>query len=111
MEKVLVINSESMGKGDEALGKRLIGAFLRKLWANPERPSAIIFYNSGVKLAAEGSEVLDAINGLYEAGVDLLACGTCVDYYGLRNKLVSVRISNMDEISSIMLRAEKLITV
>jgi len=111
MEKVLVIGSECLGRGDDALGKKLMGAFLRKIWANPDKPSTIIFYNSGVKLSAKGSEALDAIHGLCEAGVDLLACGTCVDSYGLHDTLVATRISNMEEITSILLKSGNVITV
>lgn len=111
MQKVLVINSEFLGKGDDILGQRLMGSFLRRIWANQDRPEAIIFYNSAVKLCAKGSEALDAVYGLFEAGVDLLACGTCVSFFELQDKLEAVRISNMDEISTILLTSEKVITV
>lgn len=111
MKKVIIINSDSLGRGDEALGQRLMGAFLRKLWAREEKPDAIIFYNSGVKLMAKGSAVLDALDGLYGSGVDILACGTCVEYYNLGNDIQVGRVSNMEEIVSILMKAESVVTV
>src|SRR6056297_3311682 len=99
MEKVIIINDESFGKGSEELGKKLMGAFLRKIWSKEEKPEKIILYNSGVKIAAKGSYVLDAVNGLFESGVDILACGTCVEHFGLENSLEAARLSNMDEIA------------
>lgn len=111
MERVIIVNSEFFGKGDEWLGKKLLGAFLRKVWANSNKPDAIILYNSGVKIAATGSEMLEVIVGLHESGVDILACGTCVSHYGLEHAMHSARISNMDEIAGIMLSADHVVTV
>lgn len=111
MEKIIIINDESFGKGDEALGKRLMGAFLRKIWASPVKPETIILYNSGVKLAARGSEVLDAMNGLHEAGIDILACGTCIDHFNLRDDLIAARVSNMEEIVGYMMNNERVLTI
>lgn len=111
MKKVIVINSDSMGSGDANLGQRLMGAFLRKLWAREEKPDTIICYNGGVKLMAKGSAVLDVLSGLQEAGVDILACGTCIEHYNLVNDIKVGRISNMEEIASIFMTAESVITV
>jgi selenium metabolism protein YedF len=111
MERVIVINSDVFGKGDRELGEKLMGAFLKKIWIRKEKPEAIIFYNSGVKLTAKGSTVLDALNGLSDLGVDLLACGTCIDYYGLKDEMMIGRVSNMEEISSMMMDAKSVITV
>lgn len=111
MKNVIIINSEYMGKGNDELGKTLIGVFLRKLWAKEEKPDAIILYNSAVKLIAKESSVLDAFDGLSSAGVDILACGTCVEFYQLKESVVVGRISNMDEISSLLLSADKVITI
>ncbi|MFZ7102507.1 MAG: sulfurtransferase-like selenium metabolism protein YedF [Peptococcaceae bacterium] len=111
MDKVIIINSESFGHGSEELGKKLMGAFLRKIWAGEDKPAAIILYNSGVKIAAAGSYVLDAVTGLMEAGVDIIACGTCVEYFKLEDSLQAARISNMEEISAIMLAAKSVVTL
>jgi selenium metabolism protein YedF len=111
MKKVVIINSDSLGRGDDNLGQRLMGAFLRKLWAREEKPDAIICYNGGVKLIAKGSAVLDVLSGLQEAGVDILACGTCIEHFNLVNDIKVGRISNMEEIASIFMTAESVITV
>lgn len=111
MSELIIINSEFMGKGNDELGKTLTGVFLRKLWAQEKKPDAIILYNSAVKLIAEGSEVLDAMDGLFSSGADILACGTCVDFYHLKNSIKIGRVSNMDEICSMLMQAEKVITI
>ena len=76
-----------------------------------EETDAIILYNSAVKLIADGSEVLDAMDGLYSSGADILACGTCVDFYNLKNSIKTGRVSNMEEICSLLMQAEKVITI
>lgn len=110
MDRVIIINSNSFGKGDEKLGEKLMGAFLKKIWVKIDKPDAIIFYNSGAKLVANDSSVLDALNGLYECGVELLACGTCLQHFGI-DEIAVGRVSNMEEISSIMMEANSVITV
>lgn len=111
MSEIIIINSEIMGKGNEELGKILIGAFLRKLWAQEKKPDYIILYNSAVKLIAESSKVLDAMDGLYSAGVDIVACGTCIEFYQLKDNIKTGRISSMDEICTLLMQADKVITV
>lgn len=111
MKTAVVINSESFGKGDDELGKKLMGAFLRKLWAGEPAPDVIICYNAGVKLLAQGSLVLDAFDGLYLKDIEIIACGTCIDHYELRNSIKIGRRTDMTEIVSIMMDADKVITV
>lgn len=111
MRTAIIINNESFGKGDDELGKKLMGAFLRKLWVKDELPEVIVCYNSGVKLMAKGSQVLDALHGLFEKGVDIIACGTCIDHYDLGNSIEVGRRSDMVEIVSIMMDYDKVITV
>lgn len=111
MKTSVILNDESMGKGDVELGKKLLGAFLRKLWVSEQLPDVIICYNSGVKLVAKGSIVLDALDGLSSKGVDIISCGTCIDHYDLRNSVMAGRISDMMEIVSIMIGSDKVITI
>ena len=111
MKKTIVVNSEVMGCGSDELGATLMGSFLRKLWGSKEKPERILFYNSAVKLMAEGSPVLDALDGLADAGVDLIACGTCVTFFDLKDKMVIGRISDMNEISTAMLNSDKAVTI
>jgi selenium metabolism protein YedF len=111
MGKTVIVNSEIMGSGSEELGRRLMGSFLRKLWGSDTKPARLIFYNAGVKLLAKGSPVLEALDGLSEAGVDLIACGTCVAHYQLGDKLVVGRVSDMKEITSSMLTSQSTVTI
>ncbi|MBN2259931.1 MAG: sulfurtransferase-like selenium metabolism protein YedF [Clostridiales bacterium] len=111
MKKVFVLNSEYFGHGDNKLGNQLMGAFLKKVWGKDEKPDAIIFYNSAVKLLARGSDYLDALTGLEEAGVELLACGTCINSYELKEHMEVGLISGMQEIVEIMMEAESVITI
>lgn len=111
MSYILVLNHDTMGHGDTQLGEKLIGACLKKFWAKTHKPKAICFYNSGVKLLVEGSPVLDVLDGLEHAGVELLACGTCLDYYQITDLLKLGHISNMDEIVNYMILADKVITL
>ena len=110
MKTTIIINSETLGRGDEELGKTLMGSFLRKLMILEDKPNSIIFYNSAVKLLTKELHVLDALHSLFEAGVDLIACGTCVGFYDLEDKLEVGRISNMEEIIRELGKSDKVIT-
>ncbi len=111
MQQVVIVNSEGLGHGSDELGKQLMGAFLKKIWASDTKPQQIVFYNSGVKLLGPGSALLDVLNGLFDCGVDLVACGTCAAYFKLDDKLTVGRISNMQEIVSILMDCDKVITI
>jgi selenium metabolism protein YedF len=106
---VVYINSHLLGDGDDALGSFLMKAFLRTLLDLEERPNRLILINSGVQLASEGSKVLDTLIALSENGVEILSCGTCLDFYGLKEKLKVGVVSNMHEIIQSMLEADCLI--
>jgi selenium metabolism protein YedF len=110
IKKVVVyINSQFLGIGDEALGTILMRSFLKTLLDMEMKPSRLILINSGVRLAAEGSEVLDTIRALSEKGIEILACGTCLDFYGLKEKLRVGKVSNMYDIAQSLLEADCLI--
>jgi hypothetical protein len=111
MKRVVVVHGDTIGVGSDELGAKQMGSFLRKLQANPDKPDAMIFYNSGVKLLSEGSSVLDAMDALFRAGVDLIACATCVGYYGLGDKMTTGRIGDMQEVVSILMSAGVVVTV
>jgi intracellular sulfur oxidation DsrE/DsrF family protein len=110
MNTVIVINSERFGVSDNELGEKLIGSFLRKLWANVEKPKTMVFYHTGIKLLTKDSLVLDAIEALSKAGVDLVACGTCAGYYDVRDDILFGRISDMAEIVGIIMGSDKVVT-
>jgi len=106
MTATIVINSQHFGHGENELGAKLMGNFLRKLWSLENKPRKIVFYNTGVKLLAEGSAVLDALNALSEAGVELIACGTCVTDLQLKGKLALGRVSDMQEIAAALMAGD-----
>ena len=110
MKTAIILKGETLGQGDDVLGQQLMGSFLRKLWASREKPDFILFYNSAVRLLASGSAVLDALEGLSNAGVDLIACGTCVCFYELKDKLMAGRVSDMQEIVDLLMKVEKVVT-
>ncbi|MBR0405443.1 MAG: sulfurtransferase-like selenium metabolism protein YedF [Eggerthellaceae bacterium] len=93
--RVVVVPSEVMGHGDEELGNVLIKAFIFALTQQDELPDSILFYNGGVKLTVEGSPVLDDLNKLANAGVEILSCGTCLMHFGLQEKLAIGEATNM----------------
>jgi len=109
-EKVVVyINSHLLGVGEDRLGSILMRSFLKTLLDLETKPSRLILINSGVWLASEGSEVLETLRGLSEEGVEILSCGTCVDFYGLKEKVKVGVISNMYDIAQSLLEADRLI--
>ncbi len=98
MANVLVVTSQTMGSGDDELGAMLIASFFRKLAGSENKPEQIIFYNAGVKLLADGSHALDGLILLADAGVDLVACGTCVEFFQLGDRLKVGRVGTMQGI-------------
>jgi hypothetical protein len=109
VKSLIIIGSERFGRGPEDLGGQLMGSFLRKVWAGKNKPDAIIFYNSGALLLSEHSTCLDALHGLAESGVDLILCGTCAAYYGIKNPPAG-RISDMNEIVSLLMAGDKVLS-
>ncbi len=109
-EKVVVyINSNLMGVGEEALGATLMRSFLHVLSDMERKPSTLIFINSGVWLTTEGSPVLEDLQNLSKNGVAILSCGTCLDFYKLKEKLKVGVISNMYDIAKTLFEADRLI--
>ena len=109
-EKVVIyINSNLLGVGDEVLGSILMRAFLKTLLDMEPKPSRLIFIHSGVRLTSEGSEVLDTLKVLFEKGVEILSCGTCLDFYGLKEKVKVGIVTNMYEITKSLLEADRLV--
>jgi intracellular sulfur oxidation DsrE/DsrF family protein len=107
---VLVINTDQMGHGDRELGHRLLGTCLRKL-ASADDLETIILYNAGVLLAVKESYAAVELRLLHERGAEVLVCGTCVDHFGIRDRLMVDRVSNMDEILATLRAAGKVITL
>ena len=85
--KHILIQSEGLGTGDKKLGKLLIASFLRLLGEREDKPEAITFLNTGFKLVCEGSQVIEHVRKLENAGVEILACTTCLEYFDLEDNL------------------------
>ena len=101
---VVAITSPRMGTGNDELGAVLIKGFIFALTQQDELPSTILFYNGGATLTTEGSASLEDLKSLEAQGVEILTCGTCLNYYGLADKLQVGDVTNMYVI------AEKLTT-
>ena len=84
-----------MGHGDDVLGDVLIKAFFFALTQQDDLPDSILFYNSGVKLTCEGSPVLEDLDKLANAGVDIFSCGTCLKHFDIEDKLAVGAVTNM----------------
>ncbi len=105
---VVLIESDRIGTGNDELGALLMRGFLYALTERDERPEAIIMMNHGVLLAIEGSEALENLGRLADLGVELLACGTCLEFLGVKNRLAIGRVSNMYEIADRLCEASVL---
>lgn len=92
---VVVLSSDKMGEGDEELGKVLIKGFIYAITQLDKYPKAVLLYNSGVKLSSEGSDSLEDLKVLEENGVEILSCGTCLNFYNLQDKLQVGKVTNM----------------
>jgi hypothetical protein len=104
--RVLLLGSEGMGQGDAGLGLTILGNFLKTLVANPLHPDKIICWNAGVKLLTQDSPVAGALQDLEGIGVEILACKTCVDFFGLHGQLKAGEVSTMPIITDLLLRCE-----
>lgn len=108
---VLLIGSDTMGRGEEELGGILIRSFFNTLNGMDSLPLKIIFVNRGVKLIANPSEVVEDLKALCEKGVEVLACGTCLEFFKLKNDIQVGQISNMYAIAESLLRAGKVVAL
>ena len=109
-DKVVVIRSHVMGEGDPELGKVLIKGFIYALSQQEELPKTILFYNGGACLTCEGSASLDDLKELEHRGVKILTCGTCLNFYGLSEKLKVGEVTNMYEIAATMSKASLIVS-
>lgn len=106
---VILVGKDSMGEGSDELGKVLIKGYFYTLTEAKPFPKAILFINSGVRLTTEGSEVIEHIRKLESEGVEILSCGTCLDYFNLKDKLIVGGVSNMYTIVETMNEAKNTI--
>ena len=108
---VLVVSSDIMGRGEAELGNILVRGFFHTLGEVEPLPQRILFFNTGVRLACTGSPVLDDLRALEDKGIELLVCGTCLNYLELTEQLAAGQVSNMYDIAETMLSAGKVVNL
>lgn len=107
--RVVVLSSNRMGTGDDRLGEKLMKAFIFALASQDEVPEKIICYNSGAYLTTEDPDTIKDLRRLEAAGATVMTCGTCLDFYGLKDKLQVGIISNMYDIVEAQMKAAVII--
>jgi len=111
MATVVVLNKAQMGGGSEELGRKILATCLRKLPAAFPDLEALVLFNGGALLATNDSFVAQELTMLHDRGVEMLVCGTCVDFFGIRERLLFDPPSNMDAILAAMAKADKVVTI
>lgn len=106
---IVVVASDRMGEGNDELGKVLIKSFIFAVTQLEQLPKTMLFYNGGATLTTEGSDSLEDLKSLEAQGVEILTCGTCLDYYGLKDKLAVGGVTNMYSIVEAMAGAGRII--
>jgi selenium metabolism protein YedF len=108
---IILVTNNGMGNADETLQQKLIGKYFELIQQNNSLPNAICFYTNGVKLVVEGSPILEQLKSLEEAGVRLIVCSTCLEYFDLTEKVQVGIVGGMTDIIEAQVKAEKVITL
>lgn len=106
---VIVLSANVMGTGDEKLGTSLMKAFVFAVTKQDVLPETIVCYNTGAYLTCEGADTLEDMKILEAEGVNILTCGTCLDFYGIKDKLAVGSVTNMYEIVEVMEKAKSIV--
>lgn len=106
MGKVIFVNSDSLGRGDDELGSKLAPMLLYSLGQTEPKPEAVVLMNSGVRLACDGSAAVEHLQTLVDAGVNVYACGTCLDFFGLKESLAVGDVGNMNMTAELFMSHE-----
>ncbi len=107
--KVVAVSSPTMGDGDDRLGATLLRGFLYALTEQDAWPDTVLFYNGGAYLTTTGSDSIDDLRRLEDAGVEILTCGTCLNHYGLAENLAVGGVTNMYTIVELLMTADVVI--
>lgn len=106
---VVVLSGNVMGTGDEKLGKALMKAFVFAVTKQDQLPETILCYNTGAYLTCEGADTLEDMKSLETEGVKIFTCGTCLDFYGMKEKLAVGGVTNMYDIVETMEKARTIV--
>lgn len=107
--RVIQITADTMGSGDDELGALLMRSFVKTQADLERKPDVMIFYNAGVKLCCEDSLLLDDIRALESSGIEIIACGTCLNYFELGDQLAVGRVTDMLEIADRLASAGRVV--
>lgn len=99
---VVLVGADSLGRGSEELGHKLLGGLIYAFAHQDPLPKAMVFFNGGAHLTCEGSESLADVRDLESKGCEILTCGTCLDFYGIRDQLGVGGVTNLYRIAEIM---------
>jgi selenium metabolism protein YedF len=108
---VLFVTGKTIGQGEEKLGEKLLTAFFQVLEEGEDLPAHILLMHEGVKLSVEETPVLDVLKVLERKGVKIFSCGTCLDYYNIKDQLKVGQVGNMYGIKDILVKADKIINL
>ncbi len=108
---IILITREGMGSADTALQHKLLDTYLKLLIESNSLPAAICFYTDGVKLVVEGSPLVERLSEIEQKGVRLIICSTCLNYFGLSEKVRVGIVGGMSDILEAQSKASKVITL
>ncbi len=108
-KKLVVLRSGKMGEGSDELGTALMKSFIYALTELEELPETILLYNGGAYLSCEGSDSLEDLKSLEAQGVEIMTCGTCLNYYGIADRLAVGSVTNMYAIAEKIAEADTII--
>lgn len=106
---VIAVDTATMGRGNDELGKVLMKGFIFAVTQLETLPKTMLFYNGGATLTTEGSDSLEDLKSLEAQGVTIKTCGTCLNYYGLTEKLQVGEVTNMYDITETLSKAGKVV--
>ena len=106
---LVAVNTNIMGRGSDDLGQALMKGFIYAITQQEKLPKTVLLYNGGAKLSVEGSESLEDLKWLADNGVEIVTCGTCLNFYGLTEKLAVGIVTNMYSIVEYLMKADKVI--
>ncbi len=111
MGKIIFFNADKIGNKNPELGELLMKGFIYTLAELENKPGVLIFMNDGIRLTVEGSDSIGNLKKLEKSGVDILVCGTCLEYLKLQDKLKVGRVSNMYDITEKLMNSKQVMTI
>jgi sulfur relay (sulfurtransferase) complex TusBCD TusD component (DsrE family) len=111
---IVLVRQNGLGHvatGDADFGVQMFDRFLHALEPQAAKPEALCFYTEGVRLVCSGSPVVESLQLLQGMGVRMVACGTCLERYGLREKVVVGEIGTMHQIVEMLMTADSVVTI